>query len=1021
MKHLLTALLLVATLCVQAQISLTFHDTPLTEALRTIEQSQSQYTISILSDDLERLTVSTSLKNMGTAEAVRKVCKGQPVKVKLQGSDIIVQYQQAKNREMLGISGYVYDSRTHNELPGATVQLLAKDSTLIDQREARSHWEAGGKEGDKAFFSFTVPKEPRSYLLRVSYVGYETTYFPLTLNNLHKREYRRELPPLYLKQLRNVLKEVTVTASKVMFYYRGDTLVYNADAFQLAEGSMLDALIRQLPGVELKSDGRIYNNGKFVQSLLLNGKEFFRGNNKVMLDNLPAYTVKQIEVYDKYGEKSEFLGQKSESDKAYVMDVRLKREYSIGTMANAEVGTGWSVIGDGHQPTSTTHHPYLARLFAMRFTDHSRLSAYFNANNLNDLLQPDEQSSFTPRSQPGQMTQQDGGLHYDVDDRNKRWRVQGYLNATRTTQDLQTTTSRENFLAGGNTQERSRRNANDKSVSLLTTHHFRYNFERVQFTLMPKLTYTHTDNSSLFTSSALTASDSLLNANRQQGILRSHELTGQLNAKATIKLPDTNDYIELATTAYLHDASQDRFNRQHIQYNAALPQFTDQYFKSHPDRFKNIQARAMYARNVLSNMQLETTFLYRHRDTRKEESLFLLDRLQRRDSIGVLPSVAEYERTMDAANSYSSHLYEDLYTLTPLLWWFPKMAGGHWSIGQWLNFRLLSQNLHYQRGAVDTLVHRRTLLFDTGNSYAQWERKTDGDVMHTVYFAYRLSSSAPGLHHLVDIHDATDPLNIHEGNASLRNTYKQNVQLGYRRRSQQNYFYASADYHYTHNALAMSSLFDPQTGIKTYKPYNIDGNWDSGLRLSLATPLDKKKRLNLVLGPEFRYTHSVDLTGTTSLQRSTVVTTRLSPMTELNYKLAKHSFRLKTEPTWQWLHSRRPDFEDFHVSGSKTTLTALLSLPWQLQLSTDMTLYTRRGYVDPTMNTDEWVWNGRLSRPFLKGRLVVMLDGYDLLGQLSNVTRTINAQGRTETYTNTLPRYTLLHAIYRFSKQPKKR
>ena len=50
-----------------------------------------------------------------------------------------------------------------------------------------------------------------------------------------------------------------------------------------------------------------------------------------------------------------------------------------------------------------------------------------------------------------------------------------------------------------------------------------------------------------------------------------------------------------------------------------------------------------------------------------------------------------------------------------------------------------------------------------------------------------------------------------------------------------------------------------------------------------------------------------------------------------------------------------------------------------------------------------------------------MLDGFDILGQLDNVTRTLNAQGRTETYTNVLPRYGLLHVVYRFNKLPKKR
>ena len=71
------------------------------------------------------------------------------------------------------------------------------------------------------------------------------------------------------------LAEVTVKATMVKFYNKGDTLVYNAGAFKLADGSMLDALIRQLPDVELKDDGRIYVRGQYVENLLLNGKDFF--------------------------------------------------------------------------------------------------------------------------------------------------------------------------------------------------------------------------------------------------------------------------------------------------------------------------------------------------------------------------------------------------------------------------------------------------------------------------------------------------------------------------------------------------------------------------------------------------------------------------------------------------------------------------------------------------------------------------------------------------------------------------
>ena len=164
---------------------------------------------------------------------------------------------------------------------------------------------------------------------------------------------------------------MNIVASKVMFYYRGDTIVYNADAFQLAEGSMLDALVKQLPGVELREGGRIYHDGKFVQNLLLNGKDFFRGKQGLLLENLPSYTVKEIKVYNKYGRQSELLGENLDFDKEYVMDVQLKHEYNIGWLTNAQAGAG-------------TSDRYLARLFAMRHTDHSRITFIGNMNNLND-------------------------------------------------------------------------------------------------------------------------------------------------------------------------------------------------------------------------------------------------------------------------------------------------------------------------------------------------------------------------------------------------------------------------------------------------------------------------------------------------------------------------------------------------------------------------------------------------------------------------------------------------------------
>ena len=82
----------------------------------------------------------------------------------------------------------------------------------------------------------------------------------------------------------------------------------------------------------------------------------------------------------------------------------------------------------------------------------------------------------------------------------------------------------------------------------------------------------------------------------------------------------------------------------------------------------------------------------------------------------------------------------------------------------------------------------------------------------------------------------------------------------------------------------------------------------------------------------------------------------------------------------------------------------------------------RRGYSDQAMNTDEWVWNANLSRYIDKRKTwLLKLSAHDLLGQLSAVRRTLNAQGRVETVSNTMTRNIMLHIVWKFNKKPYKK
>ena len=219
---------------------------------------------------------------------------------------------KVKIKNPIYVYGLVADSFTKAGIPGVKAALLRPDSTQIDTMEvyeSRMYSSGIGKTAGATRYYTEVSREPAHYILRFTHPDYETTYVDFEMKQVSRRREDIEGPNVYMKKAKRnsyledidggTLGEVTVKATRVQMVWKGDTIVYNADAFNVPEGSMLDGLIKQLPGVELKDNGEIFVNGKKIDNLTLNGKDFFKGKNKVMLENLPYFTVKNIEVYNK--------------------------------------------------------------------------------------------------------------------------------------------------------------------------------------------------------------------------------------------------------------------------------------------------------------------------------------------------------------------------------------------------------------------------------------------------------------------------------------------------------------------------------------------------------------------------------------------------------------------------------------------------------------------------------------------------------------------------------------------------
>ena len=197
-------------------------------------------------------------------------------------------------KDSINVYGGIADAFTGAIIEDGTVDVLSADSTLLCHGEWVYNIDDDVRTA--SLYYCKIPEEG-NYIIRLHHPNYFSLYFPITVKLGRRNDGFVSIAQKALMRKRpkeQKLGEAVVRATKIKMVMKGDTLVYNADAFQLSQGSMLDALIEQLPGAQLNESGVITVNGKRVSSLLVNGRDFFRGDPKIALENLPAYMVNKV-------------------------------------------------------------------------------------------------------------------------------------------------------------------------------------------------------------------------------------------------------------------------------------------------------------------------------------------------------------------------------------------------------------------------------------------------------------------------------------------------------------------------------------------------------------------------------------------------------------------------------------------------------------------------------------------------------------------------------------------------------
>lgn len=944
------------------------------------------------------------------------------------------------------IFGYVHDNITKSDLEGTKVSLMRNDSVVSSYTTSRG----GLTHFGRCVWSFFIDINVNgAYFVLFEKEGYDDFVLPLSFEKPLKKGEERFVEDVPLKKTpkTNTLNEVTLKATKVKFYHKGDTLVYDATAFQTAEGSMLDALIKQLPGVELHDNGEITVNGKKIESLLLNGEPFFRGKNRVMLDNLPAYVVRNIKIYDKAGPLSIATG-KDMGDKEYVMDVLLKKEYLVGWLANIEAGVG-------------TQDRYLARAFSLRHTPLSRISLYGNLNNLNETRKPGEKSSWTPETmQAGLLSTKEFGADLLFKNKTGLYKYEGNVNLRRSDFDNMTKVSGEMFLPNGNLFTRSHSAMDRESFMLSNVNKISlWKKSRKAFLeLKPEFSYKR-DNLLTGTTSIdfdknvsfKTITEILDNTYQgtlpEQGIVnlilnKDKKYDRQYDLKlgyTAFTVPSPNNQLMMSGNISFQGNENERFTQMSLNYpNYSLnnDMIYNRYGHTKPKNIFKYQNSLTFIQELPANLQARFIYDFNYEHIKAEHDFFLLEQLDGYDDvyqniIGSLPSERELLSVIDPGNSFRQHHTSFVHTPKVMLahQYVKKrddaVGGGFKVLETFLTLPLsfVHDKLDYARGVYQGITKRNRVFFNP-NFKTQYRVNKDVDLM----FNYTLNHISPSMIYDLKIVSDENPLYVYEfGPNKLKSTVNHKTSLVYTRNNVKKgmIYTLKADYNISRNAIAMGYVYDKTTGVRTYSPDNVSGNYTAMLGFDFSSPLDKKRTVIINNKISQSAVHGIDLVGTDVDQkpiRSSVMTYWTTDRINIDYKVC-NNLKVGAKGYVGYGHSTssRKDFDNANLCDFHYGLTSLISLPWQLQVSTDLTMYCRRGYNDSGVNTNDLVWNARLSKTFAKAGFTLMVDGFDILGNLSNVSQVLNSQGRTETWRNSLPRYVIVHAIYRFNKQPKKR
>ena len=909
------------------------------------------------------------------------------------------------------VTGKVVEQDTQEPVIQATAALLSGEKVVVN-----------AVTNMNGAFSMKAPRDG-SYTLQVTYVGFKT--YTKKINIKDGKDYHAGTIKIEPDAI--MLQGATVTAHASKVTLKADTFVYNANAFRTPEGSVVEELVKRLPGAEVSDDGTIKINGKEVKKILVDGKEFMTGDTKTAMKNLPTNIIDRIKAYDQQSDLARVSGIE-DGEEETVLDFGIKQGMNKGVMVNADVAAG-------------TKNRYAGRIFGGVMKNDAKVFLMTNANNTNDMGFPGGGGGGRfGGGRQGLTANKMAGVNVNYEKKDKL-KVDGSVRWNHRDGDTWSKSTTMNLYSGtvstygnGLSQNFSRSNnwngqmrlewQPDSMTNIMFRPNFRYNTNdgengstNATFGENP---YDYVNDPLQSINELATKYGIVKNYSIKDGISYSDSknLNGMLQFNRRLNNNGRNLTIQLNGN-WSEGTSKSMSNSYTYLFTNADTTITNRYSLTPEDRW-GYSARFTYSEPIFRQVYLQFSYRYQYSYTKSDKKTYSLTDVDYSDIapqyrnwdayLGRLPhSVDYYEDTnLSRMSEYKN------YTHTAEVMLRIVRKAYNFNVG----FQVIPQKSHfiqdYQGVHADTT---RTVTNFTPTLDFRWKKSATGQLR----FTYRGRSQQPSMSDLLDIVDDSDPLRITRGNPGLKPSFTQNFNLFYNDYFQkhQRAVMTFVNFSTTSNSVANKSTYNSETGGTITRPENVNGNWNGNLGFMFNTAVDSAAFFNVNTFTNLSYNHNVGFVSVDNISDSQESVTntfgigeRLAGSyrnewleIELNGSLNYNHTRSQLQPnnnldTWQYSY------------GGMVGVTA----PWGTSLTTNLNMQSRRGYTDNSMNTDELIWNAQVSQSFLRGNaLTISLQLYDILHQQSTISQVISASQRSETEYNAVTSYAMLHVIYRLN------